>query len=81
LLELNLVGHRLEVFRGPVADAASPFGHRQADHRVLAAGESIAPLEQPDAPITIADLLQQGRRFHAPRGRLAHLLMSGSSCV
>jgi hypothetical protein len=54
---LNLVDRVLEVYREPVADAASAFGWRYRSRQTLAADASIAPIAAPHAAIRVADLL------------------------
>jgi Uma2 family endonuclease len=54
---VNLVERVLEVYREPVADAASPVGWRYASVQTLGAGASIAPLAAPTARLTVGDLL------------------------
>jgi Uma2 family endonuclease len=54
---LNLVDRVLEVYREPVADAASAFGWRYGSRQTLAADASIAPIAAPHAAVRVADLL------------------------
>jgi len=54
---VNLVDHRLEVYRTPVADPAQPFGMRYSQRTVLAPGDTVSPLVLPQVPIAVADLL------------------------
>lgn len=48
---------QLFVFRDPVPDPSAPRGFRYNTIRTLNRGDSIAPLAQPAATITVADLL------------------------
>jgi Uma2 family endonuclease len=54
---VNLPDHRLEVYRAPVADAASTFGWRYASAVMLRPEARIAPLAKPESAVTVADLL------------------------
>ncbi len=54
---VNLIENTLEVHRNPAAQEGTLLGHAYAEHRVLRAGESIAPLLAPDNSIAIEDLL------------------------
>jgi Uma2 family endonuclease len=54
---LNMRGRSLEVFREPVADAATATGFRFAWHRVVTETESFAPLARPDSPVAVSTLL------------------------
>ena len=54
---VNLQDRRLEVYREPVPDAASPFGWRYGMSLALGSQDRIAPLAMPTASITVADLL------------------------
>jgi Uma2 family endonuclease len=54
---LDLVGRRLEVYRGPGADAAAAFGWRYRDLTILTADASVTPLAAPGQSIRVADLL------------------------
>ena len=54
---VNVIDRLIEVYRNPMADPASPTGHRYADRRVQAVGESITPLARPDAAVAVATLV------------------------
>jgi Uma2 family endonuclease len=54
---VNLPDRRLEVYRGPVRDAAARFGWRYGSAQALGADERISPLALPGAAVTVADLL------------------------
>jgi Uma2 family endonuclease len=54
---VNLIDRVLEVYRSPVDDDSQPFGARYADVQRFAPGQTVAPLEKPDAAIAVADLL------------------------
>jgi Uma2 family endonuclease len=54
---VNLVGRQLEVHRGPVADAAQPFGFGYSGRTILDPGDAVAPLAAPNAIVVVADLL------------------------
>ena len=54
---VNIPDRRVEVYRDPVPDAATPFGWRYGRVTTLGPGEQVAPLAVPAALITIADLL------------------------
>jgi Uma2 family endonuclease len=54
---VNLPDRRLEVFRGPVADAAAPFGWRYGSAQALGPDERVAPLAAPGVAVLVADLL------------------------
>ncbi len=53
---VNIPDRRVEVFRGPVADAASTFGWRYRSALTLGPGETI-PLAAPATGVPVADLL------------------------
>jgi len=54
---VNLVDHRVEVYRDPMPDSAAPYGwaYRSVEHQ--GRGTVIAPLALPVAVVAIADLL------------------------
>jgi Uma2 family endonuclease len=54
---LDLNNRQLLVYREPKADSTAPFGHTYDSVATLAATDSIAPLEKPNAPISIAAML------------------------
>jgi Uma2 family endonuclease len=54
---VNLVGGCLEVFRDPVRSSAARYGWEYAGARSFSPEESIAPLEAPESPVRVADLL------------------------
>jgi len=54
---VNLPDRRLEVYRGPVPDAAAPFGWRYGSALTFGPEEHVAPLAAPGARVTVADLL------------------------
>ncbi len=54
---VNLIDNTVELLRSPAPDPAAPFGHAYTERRTLRAGDSLAPLIQPDAAIPVADLL------------------------
>ena len=54
---LNLPDRRLEVYRGPIADAAAPFGWRYGSALALGPGERVAPVAAPGGSVLVADLL------------------------
>ena len=54
---LNLRARVLEVYREPVPDGAAPYGWRYGSVRTLGAGEAVAALAAPHAPVRVADLL------------------------
>lgn len=55
---LDLVHRRLEVRRGPVADASvKRFGHRYSTVSTYTPDQSVSPLALPDASIRVVDLL------------------------
>jgi len=54
---VNLVDRVLEVYRSPVDDDSQPFGARYNDVQRFAPGQTVAPLERPDAAIAVADLV------------------------
>ncbi len=56
----NVRDRDLEVYRDPRPDPASPTGHRYAERRVYAVGESLAPLARPDAVVAVAMLVEVG---------------------
>lgn len=53
----NLIDRVLEVHRSPVEDESQPFGARYAGVQRLTPGQTVTPLEKPDAAIAVADLL------------------------
>lgn len=54
---LDLNNRQLWVHRNPIADESVPFGHRYSDVTVISADGSIAPLEQPESAIAVAQML------------------------
>lgn len=54
---VNLVNRRLEVYRGPVADAAQPFGFGYSLRTTHDPGDAVAPLAATNARVAIVDLL------------------------
>ena len=54
---LNLNERVLEIYRGPVADPAAPFGSRYGSRHTLGPEASAAPLVEPAARIRVSDLL------------------------
>jgi Uma2 family endonuclease len=54
---VNLRRRVLEVYREPVADAASRFGWKYDRVRILKATASVSPLAMPTALVAVADLL------------------------
>jgi Uma2 family endonuclease len=54
---VNLRRRVLEVYREPVADAASRFGWKYDRVRILRAAASVTPLARPDVVVAVADLL------------------------
>lgn len=54
---VNLPDRRLEIYREPVPDGATPFGWRYGRHVTLGPDERVSPLARPGADITVADLL------------------------
>ena len=54
---LNLVARVLEVYREPVADAASPFGWRYARREALDVAAQVTPLAAPGSSIAVSQLL------------------------
>jgi len=54
---VNIPDRRLEVYREPVTDAASPFGWRYAHGISLVAGQTISPLAAPTVSLTVGDLV------------------------
>jgi Uma2 family endonuclease len=54
---INLVNGTLEIRRNPVADPASPLGHRFDTTTILTASDRVSPLAAPSANIAVADLL------------------------
>ena len=54
---LDIANRKLHVHRDPIADDASPRGHRYGTLQVLGDGESIAPLAAADSLLAIADML------------------------
>ena len=54
---VDLVHHRPEVFRRPIADNASPHGHRYSDTDVLRSSDTVTPLSASKSPVAVADLL------------------------
>ena len=59
---IDLVNHRVEVRRDPVADAAAPFGFRYATVVLVERGGIVAALIAPDKPIEVDTLLPRRRR-------------------
>ncbi len=56
----NVRDRRIEVYRDPRPDPASPTGHRYGLHRVYAAGETLAPLARPEAVVAVGALTDVG---------------------
>ena len=56
----NVRDRRIEVYRDPRPDPASPTGFRYAEHRAYGLGESLAPLAKPDAVVAVAALVDVG---------------------
>lgn len=54
---LDLEHRQLLVHRQSIADESVPFGHRYEQVETIAADGQVAPLEKPDAPIGVADML------------------------
>jgi Uma2 family endonuclease len=54
---VNLVQHRLEVYRDPVADSTQLFGFRYNSRTILDPPDMVSPLAAPQENITVADLL------------------------
>jgi Uma2 family endonuclease len=54
---VNLVDRQVEVYRGPTADPAAPFGFRYAGDTDLRRGDVVSPLALPGATVAVADLL------------------------
>jgi Uma2 family endonuclease len=54
---VNLVDHRLEVYRNPAPDDGEPFGYRYCDITVLGLDDWVSPLTAPQTRIRVADLL------------------------
>jgi Uma2 family endonuclease len=54
---VDIVGHQVEVYREPTADAREPFGHKYQRTDTLRPGNSIAPIAAPRATVAIGDLL------------------------
>ncbi|MFO0947833.1 MAG: Uma2 family endonuclease [Planctomycetota bacterium] len=54
---VNLIDRQLEVFRQPIADAASPLDGRYDSFTVRKADETIRPSFRPDQEIGVKDLL------------------------
>jgi len=54
---VNLVDHRVEVYRRPATDSAADFGWRYLDVEILAPGAAVTPLALPDERIAVANLL------------------------
>jgi len=53
---LNLVARVLEVYREPIADAASPFGWRYARREALDVTAQVTPLAAPGSSISVSRL-------------------------
>ncbi len=54
---VNLVDMCLEVYRQPVPDASTPFGHSYAEVKRLGGSERVTPLARPQLHILVSDLL------------------------
>ena len=54
---LNLVDGQLELFRDPVADASTEFGHSYATVTIVARSETVAPRHVPTANVSVEQLL------------------------
>lgn len=54
---VNVSRRELEVYRDPVEDASARYGWAYQTMTRLRAGESVTPLEAPEAAIPVADLL------------------------
>ena len=54
---VNLVDRVLEVYRVPVADAATPFGWRYAEREVLDAFARVSPLAASQSSVSVSQLL------------------------
>jgi Uma2 family endonuclease len=54
---VNIPDRRLEVYRGPLPDAAAPFGWRYGTALTLGPEERVAPLAAAGAAVLVADLL------------------------
>ncbi|MBA4105855.1 MAG: hypothetical protein C0485_08865 [Pirellula sp.] len=54
---LDLDSRQLLIYREPTADASASFGHAYASATTLTEADLLAPLERPNAPISVAALL------------------------
>ncbi len=54
---VNLVDRRIEVYRDPISSKEAPYGWAYGQIKHVEPGETIAPLEIPDAKIAVSDLL------------------------
>lgn len=54
---VDLVNRRLLVFRDPQPDPSEPNGHVYRQQLTFGPAEAIAPLDAPNSPISVADLL------------------------
>lgn len=54
---LDLENRQLWVHREPVADRDAPFGHRYSQVEAIAADGEVAPLEKPEAKVSVAQML------------------------
>ncbi len=54
---LDLLNRQLHVFRGPLADAAAPGGHRYETSQTIQADGIVSPLAVPDATICVQEML------------------------
>jgi Uma2 family endonuclease len=54
---VSIPDRRLEVYRDPVSDAASPFGWRYGHTTMLSHDERVSPLAMPAVAIAVSDLL------------------------
>lgn len=54
---IDVNGRRVLVYRAPAPDPAKKYGHGYTSVTVLTAGQSLAPLAAPNAPVAAADLL------------------------
>jgi Uma2 family endonuclease len=54
---VDLNNRCLHVFKDPVVDVAEPFGFRYQFQKTLSSTDTVIPLNAPQAPIAVADLL------------------------
>jgi Uma2 family endonuclease len=54
---INLVDHRLEVYRQPAVDEGTAYGYRYAQQNIFTGSDAVSPLEISGSSLIVSDLL------------------------